>query len=71
MHEGGEYAIWMDKVDFDWNVGDKSDLGSRTRGIEGPSGKDKYPTQITSGWRFYHDRVWHNVSSKDIIFRGK
>lgn len=71
VYEKGEDAIWMDKVDSDWNVGAKSDLGSRIRGIEGPSGKDKYPTQVTKGWRFFDGTIWHEAPSKDVIFRGK
>ena len=65
----GSQAIWFDKVNSNWKVGDKEDLGTNIGYIAGPKGKDSYPNEIKQGWR-YSDNGWHDAGQNDVIFKA-
>ena len=65
----GSQAIWFDKINSNWKVGDKEYLGTKTGGISGPNGKDSYPNEIKQGWRYGHNAAFHDAGSNDVIFK--
>ena len=66
----GSQAIWFDKVNSNWKIGTKDNLGSITGFIAGPNGKDTYPNQIKQGWQYADNGVFVDAGSNDVIFKS-
>ena len=63
-------AIWFGKDTSNWKIGFISLLGSDESEIQGPHGKDEYPTMIGSGWKYKAEGIWHDAEPSEINFRG-
>ena len=49
-------------------VGLEKDLGENTGAFTGPIGKDDFPNELSSGWRYWSGKTWNDAISNEIIF---
>ena len=67
--DDGYNAIWFQKSWYiGWTVGEKNYLGQDYNGIIGPNDVTAWPSQIFSGYKYWHDYEWKNVEEDSVSF---
>ena len=62
-------AIWFQKSWYvGWTVGNEDYLGQDYNGIIEPNDVTAWPSQILSGFKYWHDSEWKNVEEDSILF---
>ena len=67
----GDNAIWFQKSSYiGWTVRNEDYLGQDYNGIIGPNHVTAWPSQILSGYKYWHDHdsEWKNVEEYGILF---
>ena len=64
--KSGYYAIWWSNEGH-WMVGLYSTLGTSNGGIQGPTGRESWPNQIPTNWK-YLDFYFQTANQGDIKF---
>merc|ERR1712018_517668 len=64
--KSGYYAIWWSNGGH-WMVGLYSTLGTSNGGIQGPTGRESWPNQIPTNWK-YLDFYFQTANQGDIKF---
>ena len=65
----GDNAIWFQKSWYvGWTVGNEDYLGQDYNGIIGPNDVTAWPSQTSSGYKYWHDDEWKNVEEDGILF---
>ena len=67
--DDGYNAIWFQKSWYiGWTVGNENYLGRDYNGIIGPNEVTAWPSQTSSGYKYWHDSEWKNVEEDSISF---
>ena len=63
-------AIWWDKKNSDWKIGPKSHLGTDCCYIYAPSGDERNPNLIQSGWKYCDkNSKWQDAGPNEVIIK--
>ena len=68
--KSGDNAIWFQQSWYvGWTVGNEDYLGQDyNNGIIEPNDVTAWPSQILSGYKYWHDSEWKNVEEDSILF---
>ena len=70
MQENGINAIWFDKENNSWNIGDKGNIGTDKCKIKAEAiDANKEPCEIKE-WKYFEDLGFEWVTSKDVVIQG-
>ena len=65
--QNGGNAIWFKgKM---WYIAEKQYLGRALGWITGPKGKDRSPTKIVNGWKYFVNGIWKEAATSEIMIK--